>query len=145
MAEAKAKKKFQEVSLRWGNNVSIDQVFSIFKNSEKYTLERQQKLLQQLFKSHAVDFAKIAAQFENDVKKNKKTPYEAFIIFMVNMSLMPQQISKPQIAVKPTSASDSKLSISLKSDSESPALSSSRIVSSYKQEVDVSEVNLENC
>lgn len=137
MAEVKAKKKLLEVSQRWTNRVSCDQVLAIYKNDSKYTFERQQNLLKQLFKAFILDFDKLAAQFEVDVKKNKKSVSDAFIIFLSNMSL------KPIIAQKPTSASDSKLlSTTAKTDFESPALSSTRVDNNYKPDVVVSEVKL---
>lgn len=138
MTEAKARKKLQEVSPRWGERASSEQLIGIFRNSEKYTLERQSNILRQFFKPFVPDFDNLSAQFDVDVKKNKKTPYEAFINFLCNMSLRP---SKPQIAVKPTSASDSRLLLPTKTDLESPVLSSTR-VENCKPDVVVSEVKL---
>jgi hypothetical protein len=138
MTEVKAKKKLQEVSQRWNQRITTDQILGIYKNSDKYTFERQTAILRQMFKSFILDFDKLAAQFEVDVKKNKKTAYDAFINFLCNLTLSP---AKPQIAVKPTSASDSKLlTTTTKSDFESPALSSTRVDHSYKPDVVVSEV-----
>lgn len=142
MAEAKAKKKLQESLQRWSPKVSTDQVILIFKNSEKYTLDRQQKILVQLFSANITEFSKLSAQFEVDVKKNKKSPYEAFLAFVLNMTANPVNL-KPQIATKPNSASDSKLLSSTKSDFESPALSSTRLDANFKPEVVVSEVKVE--
>lgn len=141
MAEVKAKKKLQEVSQRWNNRITTEQVLAIFKSTDKYTFERQTSLLKQLFKNFVSDFDKQMSQFEVDVKKNKKTVYDAFLNFLNNMSLSPV---KPQIAVKPTSGSDSKLlTASTKTDFESPALSSTRVDNIYKPDVVVSEVKLE--
>ena len=139
MAEVKAKKKLQESLQRWNPKVSSDQVILIFKNSEKYTLDRQQKILVQLFSANVAEFQKLSSQFEVDVKKNKKTPYEAFLAFVLNMTANPVNL-KPQIATKPNSSSDSKLLTSTKSDFESPALSSTRLDANFKPDVIVSEV-----
>lgn len=141
MAEAKAKRKLQEVSSKWTQKITSDQVFGIYKNTEKYTIERQLSLLKQLFKMHVVDFDRHHSQFEADVKKNKKTSYEAFINFLNNVSLPQPSLLKPQIAVKPAT-SDSKASI--KSEFESPVLCSTRVESNFKPDVVVSEVKHEN-
>lgn len=137
MAEAKAKRKLQEIAQKWNQKITTEQVFGIYKNSEKYTIERQLSLLKQLFKPHIIDFDKHQSQFEADIKKNKKTSNEAFIIFLNNIVIPQVGLLKPQIAVKPAT-SDSKSSI--KSDFESPVLCSTRVESNYKPDVVVSEV-----
>lgn len=88
-----------------------------------------------MFKPFVSDFEKHQAQFEVDVKKNKKKSMEAFVTFLHNMSVVPLS-QKPQISAKPTN--DSKASA--KSDFESPALCSTRVETSYKPDVVVSEV-----
>src|SRR5690349_24529701 len=103
MAEAKAKKKLQEVSQRWNQKITTEQVLGIYRNSEKYTLDRQLSLLKQMFKNSVVEFDKHSSQFESDVKKNKKTTHEAFINFLNNITIIPLS-QKPQIATKPTTS-----------------------------------------
>lgn len=139
MAEAKAKRKLQELSQRWyQKNITVDQILGIYKNSDKYTVERQSSLLKQMFKPHISDFDKHLVQWEADVKKNKRTPYDAFIVFVNNMTMT----TKPQIPQKPSLDTKS----SSKSEFESPVLSSTRVESSYKPEVVVSEVKFDsNC
>lgn len=132
MAEIRARKKLLEVSLRWQKPISSDSFLKIFKNPEnKYSYERQFNLLRQMFRPHVVEFQKHEAQFDEDVKKNNKSPYEAFINFLVNITIIPLPV-KPQIPAKPQ-ISDSKMSS--KSDFESPALCSTRVDNNYKQEV----------
>ena len=138
MAEAKAKRKLQEVSLRWNPKITSDQIFGIYKNSEKYSFERHFSLLKQMFMPFVSDFDKHQAQFEADVKKNKKTSLEAFITFLNNASIIPAS-QKPLIPAKP-STTDSKTSS--KPDFESPALCSTRVETNYKPDVVVSEVRL---
>lgn len=139
MAEITAKKRLQEVSQRWNQKISIDQVLGIYKNSEKYTLERQMSLLKQMFKNYVQEFSKHEAQFEADVKKNKKTTYEAFISFLNNILVVPAS-QKPQIAAKPRTSSTA---LSSKADDfESPALSSTRVDNNnVPSEIIVSEVS----
>lgn len=140
MAEAKAKKKLHEVSLRWGKaNVTPDMVFSIYKNPEKYTTERQISLLKQMFRNHILDYDRFESQFETDVRKNKKSSYDAFVIFLNNITLQPklQNAAKPPTSTKSVSL-DSKLNT--KSEIESPALSSTRLDHNNLPEVVVSEV-----
>lgn len=123
MAEISAKKRLQEVSQLWNPKITLEKVLGIYKNSEKYTLERQLSFLTQLFQKSVKEFDKHQAQFETDVKKNKKTPYEAFIIFLNNIAIIaaPQ---KPQIAAKPKTSSPAEFKVSIKSEEfESPALS----------------------
>lgn len=121
--------------MKWNQKITPEQVFGIYKNSEKYTFDRQMSLLKQMFKPFVNDFDKHSSQFEMDVKKNKKTSLEAFVTFLNNISIAPPS-QKPQIPLKP-STSDSKIS---KSDFESPALSSTRVEPNYKADVVVSEV-----
>lgn len=134
MSEEKAKKRLLAVSQRWNLKITIEQVLGIYKNSEKYTLERQLSLLKQLFKNFVSEFDKHQAQFETDVKKNKKTAYEAFIYFLNTVSILPAT-QKPQIAAKPTNPSSSK------SEFESPVLSSTRLDNNGKSDIIVSEVS----
>lgn len=141
MAEAKAKRKLQEVSQKWNQRITSDQVFGIYKNSEKYTIERQSSLLKQMFKPYVADFDRHQSQFEADVKKHKKTSFEAFIIFLNNIIVPQTAIQKPQIAVKPAT-SDSKSST--KTEFESPVLCSTRVESNFKSDVVVSEVKHED-
>lgn len=137
VAEAKARKKMQDVLLRWDKRFSVDQVFSIFRNTEKYTNEKKIGLLKQLFSPHSIDFEKHLAQFETNVLKNKKSAYDSFIIFLNSIQLTPLP-QKPQIPVK--SASESKMSS--KSDFiESPTLSSTRVDHVQKTDIVVSEVS----
>lgn len=136
MAEAKAKRKLLELSQKWNQKISVDQVFAIYKNSEKYTFERQVNLLIQMIKPYCSDFDKHLAQFEADVKKNKKTPYEALIVFLNNATIRSTSV-KPQIPVKPIVDSSK---MSSRSDFESPVLSSTRVEGSAKPDVVVSEV-----
>lgn len=139
MAEAKARKKLQDVSQRWNQRISLDQVFSIFKNTEKYTNERKISLLKQMFMSHSIDFEKHLTQFETNVLKYKRSAFDSFIIFLncIQLTPLPQ---KPQLPVK--SASESKMSS--KSDFiESPTLSSTRVDHAQKTDIVVSEVS--NC
>lgn len=137
MAEAKAKRKLQELSQKWNQKISVDQVFAVYKNSEKYTFERQVNLLKQMMKPYCSDFDKHCQQFEVDVRKNKKTSHEAFIVFLNNATIGMPSV-KPQIPLKPIV--DSKMS--LKSSIESPVLCSTRVESTLKSEVVVSEVSL---
>jgi NAD-dependent SIR2 family protein deacetylase len=140
MAELKAKRKLQEVSLRWSKSYTPDTIIGTFKNNEKYTHERLLSILKSLFKPHIADFDKHHAQFEADIKKNKKTTYEAFIIFLTNATVLPA-VQKPQIADKPQTLKINP-SLSVRSDFESPTLSSTRVDNgSNKAEVVVSEVN----
>lgn len=141
MAEAKAKRKLQEVSQKWNQRITSDQVFGIYKNSEKYTIERQSSLLKQMFKPYVADFDRHHSQFEADVRKNKKTSFEAFIIFLNNIIVPQSAIQKPQIAVKPAT-SDSKSNT--KTEFESPVLCSTRVESNFKPDVVVSEVRHED-
>lgn len=139
MAEAKLNKKMNEVSKRWNQKITPEQVFGIYKNSEKYSFERQVSFLKQFFKPFVTDFDRHQAQFEVDVKKNKKTSYEAFIVFLYNINIIPPS-EKPQIAPK-SSISDSKASSN--NDFDSPALCSTRVDTVYKPDL-VSEVMIIN-
>lgn len=121
MAEAKAKRKLQDMLAKWNQKFTAEQVIGIFA-SEKYSFEKQKSLLVKLFKPYVADYDKHHALFEANVERNKKTALEAFIIFLNSVMIAPQ---KPQIATKPARVSDSKLSV--KSDFESPALSSTRL------------------
>lgn len=143
MEEIKAKKRLSEVSQRWNQKISTDQVLGIYKNSEKYTVERQMSLLKQMFKNFVLEFDKHQAQFETDVKKNKKTSYEAFVNFLNNITLIPAS-QKPQIATKPSTSTinNSTEKLSSKSDFESPALSSTRVDNNGKAEIIVSEASV---
>lgn len=141
MAEAKARKKCQEVSEKWNSKLTVDQIFGCFKNTEKYTLERQTSLLRQMFKPYIMEFDKHQAQFEADVKRNKKTPIEAFVNFLNNGTIVSKP-QKPQISIKPQASISSESRLSSKSDYDSPALSSTRVDSNYKNDVVVSEVNI---
>lgn len=133
MAEAKAKKKLQDMLLKWNQKFTAEQVIGIYANNEKYTYEKQKNFLAKLFKPYVADFDKQQALFEANVEKNKKNSLDSFIIFMNSATFASQ---KPQIATKPTRISDSKLSA--KSEFESPALSSTRLGT---PDVVVSEVN----
>lgn len=151
MAEMKAKRKLQEVSLKWKTQISTDNVMGIFKNTEKYTYERQCGLLKQMFKPYVNEFDKHQAQFDEDVKKNHKSPYEAFINLLLNITIV-QNPTKPLIPLKPQTTSDSKLSSKSsgskssgsKIDFESPALCSTRVDNTERSEIVVSEVSLYN-
>lgn len=134
MAELKAKRKLQEMLQKWNQKFTAEQVIGIFANNEKYSYERQKHLLGKVFKPYVVDFDKQQALFEANVEKNKKNALDSFIIFMNGATFASQ---KPQIATKPTRVSDSKLSV--KTDFESPALSSTRL---DNPDVVVSEVNI---
>lgn len=134
MAELKAKRKLQDMLQKWNQKFTAEQVIGIFANNEKYTYDKQKQLLVKLFKPYVVDFDKHQAAFEANVEKNKKNALDAFVIFMNSASFVSQ---KPQIATKPTRVSDSKLSV--KTDFESPALSSTRL---DNPDVVVSEVNI---
>jgi hypothetical protein len=94
----------------------------------------------QIFAKHVVDYPKHSAQFEMDVKKNKKTVFAAFCDFLNNAPLQAQE-QKPKIATKPKTASDSRLMVTSKSDFESPALSSTRVEGNVVVPVVVSEVS----
>lgn len=134
-SEARAKRKLQEVSQRWSQKITIDQVLGIYRNSEKYTLERQMSLMKQMFRPHTSDFDRHYLQFEEDVKKNNKTTIDAFISFVNNVNLISGS-QKPQIPTKPST--DSKASS--KSDFESPALCSTRVEPHSNANVVFSEV-----
>lgn len=136
-ADAKAKRKVQELSQKWSQKISTDQVFGIYRNSEKYTVERQMSLLKQMFRPYSTDFEKNYLQFEEDVRKNNKTPIDAFVIFVNNITIVSGS-QKPQIPVKPST--DSK--ISTKSEFESPALCSTRVDTNSNETVVISEVNI---
>lgn len=135
MAEAKAKKKLQEVTSKWNQKFTSDQILGLFRNSEKYTFEHQTSILKQMFKPYVNDFDKHYNQFEADVKKNKKSSYDAFLTFLNNISIATATV-KPQIQPKPQI--DSKISTK---SFESPVLSSTRVENNYKPEVVVSEVS----
>lgn len=139
MAEIRAKRKLEEISLKMGNKVSADQLISVFKNQQnKYTLDKLLDFLKKHIKIHILDGDKLISQFEVNIKKNGKTSYESFVILMNAATVVQstQHSMKPPIAVKPNL--DSKLSI--KSDFESPALSSTRLEHNAP-EIVVSEVS----
>jgi hypothetical protein len=48
MAETKARKKFSDLSQRVRMNYTDEQIFSIFKQSEKYTFERHLAILEKV-------------------------------------------------------------------------------------------------
>lgn len=140
MAEIRAKRKLEEIATKMGNKISAEQLFHIFKNNHsKYSHDKLIEFLRNYIKIHILDGDKLITQYETNVKKHSKTSHEAFIILMNNATVI-QQASKPPIAVKPTMPTlDAKLSI--KSDFESPALSSTRLENVPTPEIVVSEVN----
>lgn len=132
MAEIRAKKKLEELSTRWNGRISADQLLNVFKSSQqKYTVEKLASIAKQYVANHCTDGAKLVTQFETNVKKNQKTPYEAIIIMLNGATIsLPhsnsQQPIKPQIPVKPSTLQcDSK--ITKTTDFESPALCSTRL------------------
>lgn len=140
MAEVRAKRKLEEIAAKMGNKISADQLFYIFKNNQnKYSHDKLVEFLRNYVKIHILDGDKLILQYETNVKKHSKTSHEAFIIMMNNAVIL-QNSSKPPIAVKPTL--DAKLSI--KSDFESPALSSTRLENNPTPEIVVSEVKFWN-
>lgn len=131
MAEVRAKKKLDEISARLSNKLVAEQVFSIFKNQQKYSNEKLFGFLHNNIASQILDGSKLLAQYDANVKKNQKTPYEALVIMLNNATVIQ---SKPPIAEKPNL---SKMSIA--STFESPALSSTRCEQN-PPEIVVSEV-----
>lgn len=122
MAEVRARKKLEEISLRFSNKIPADQIFNIFKNPQnKYSHEKLFNFLQNSIKPLIVDGDKLLAQYETNVKKNQKTSHEALII-MLNNATVAKQSPKPPIAEKPNLTK-----ISVRSDNfESPTMSSTR-------------------
>jgi hypothetical protein len=140
MSEAKAKKKLEEISVKWNGKVTADQILKVFKNVDnKYNNEKLSGIAKQYIRVHLADGEKLFMQYEMNVKKNQKTPYEALILMLNNAS---SQIQKPQVPVKPTNLNlhlDSKISV--RSDFESPALSSTRVDNNnHTPDIVVSEV-----
>lgn len=153
MSEAKAKKKLEEVALRWNGRASVDQILHVFKNSQnRYSNEKLLDIAKQYLRNHLVDGDKLLTQFETNIKKNQKTPYEAFVIMLNNGTVITssnsnlqqqqksQQIHKPQIPVKPSNL-QIESTLSNKTDFDSPALCSTRLENNA-QEIVVSEVSI---
>lgn len=139
MAEIKAKKKLEEISMRMGNKVSADQLLNIFKNQNKYSNEKLIDFLKNYIKIHILDGDKLIAQFENNIKKNGKSPFESFLV-LINCATIVSLPNKPPIAAKPIL--ESRMSVKSTSDVfESPVLSSTRLENNNIQpEIVVSEV-----
>ncbi|CRK86952.1 CLUMA_CG000769, isoform A [Clunio marinus] len=133
MADVKAKKKLQEFVQKTNQKFSSDQIMGVYKNSEKYSFEKQSSILKQLFKPYTPDFDKYQSQFENDIKKSKKTSYDAFVSFLNNITL---NNTKPQIPAKPSLSIEE--TVRAKNDFESPVLCSTRVEGSQKQQETVS-------
>ena len=154
MSEIKARKKLEEIAVRWNGKVSAEQIATVFKNANnKYTTEKLISIAKQYFRQQIVDGDKLITQLEVNIKKNQKTPYEALIIMLNNASvcqspnlhqiLTPtQQIQKPTIPLKPSNLQvESKISV--KSDFNSPAICSTRLdIYTSTPDIVVSEVNL---
>jgi hypothetical protein len=134
MEETKAKKKLNEIVPRWklSKQISADGFCKTFKNTDKYTLDKQVSYLNTLIKPFVSNYDDIRKQFELDVTKNKKTPYDALIISLNNAIILPEQSTKPKIAAKPTSKA---------SDFESPTLSSTRVEKTFNRRSDLTEVS----
>lgn len=59
MAEAKAKKKLEEVCAKLGNKITADQFIYLFKNTQnKYSHEKLSGFLKTYIKSHILDGGK---------------------------------------------------------------------------------------
>lgn len=134
MAEIRAKKKLEEVFSKGATSkITVEQVLQIFKNEQnKYTAVKLSGFANSYIKPNILDGDKLFAQYDINIKKHQKTPYEALIIMMNNATVIQQ--GKPPIAEKPNL---SKLSV--RSDFESPALSSTRYETNTP-EIVVSEV-----
>lgn len=132
MEEVKAKKKLNEIAPRWNLQKAFtpDAVLKIYKNSDKYSLERQASILSSLVKPCVSNFDDIKKQFELDVVKNKKTPYDAFIRCLNNAVVLPEASQKPKIAAKPARSGDF----------DSPTLSSTRVDKNHRKS-DLTEVS----
>ena len=150
MSEAKARKKLEEIAVRWNGKVSADQILHAFKNlNSKYSNEKLIGIAKQHLRNHIVDGDKLITQLEVNVKKNQKTPHEALILMLNNATLTqspniqqqqsPQQILKPTIQPKPSNL-QVEPKLSAKNDFESPALCSTRLENNIP-EIDVSEVS----
>lgn len=145
MSETKAKKVVQELIQRWyTGKVSEERLWDMFKNGEKVAAERRVDVLNKFFKSHVADYDIHLAQYENNIRK-KKTPLNAFIIFLNSVTLVSSvatagasktQLAPSKLSITGQTTFDSKMS--LKNEFESPALSSTRV---EPNEVVVSEVN----
>ncbi|XP_070491244.1 gamma-tubulin complex component 2 homolog isoform X2 [Chironomus tepperi] len=147
MSELKAKKKLDEIAVRWNGKVSPEQILLVFKNSNnKYSTEKLITIAKQYFKNQMLDSDKLLTQFEVNVKRNQKTPYEALIIMLNNASISqsPTLISssqqqKPTIPLKPSNL-QVETKISAKNDFESPALCSTRVDNNNSPDIVVSEI-----
>ena len=89
MSEIKARKKLEEIAVRWNGKVSAEQIATVFKNANnKYTTEKLISIAKQYFRQQIVDGDKLITQLEVNIKKNQKTPYEALIIMLNNKYLI---------------------------------------------------------
>lgn len=153
MSELKARKKLEEIAVKWNGKVSADQIIHIFKNSNnKYPNEKLLGIAKQYIKNQISDGDKLITQFEVNIKRNQKTPYEALVIMLNNATVcqsptlhqslqQQQQIQKPTIPLKPSNLQvESKISV--KNDFESPALCSTRVDANNTPDIVVSEVSL---
>lgn len=151
MSETKARKKLEEISVKWNGKTNADHLLKAFKNIDnKYTNDRLTAIVKQYIKIHLVDGDRLFLQYETNVKKNQKTPYDALILMLNNATFTsvqqpPPQQQKPQIPAKPALLNVERQISSNVREFESPALSSTRVdVNSNNQtpEVVVSEVIL---
>jgi hypothetical protein len=139
MAELKAKKRLDEITAKLGGKLTSDQLIAVFKNtSNKYSNEKLFGIVKQYIKIHLIEGDKLYYQFEINVKKNQKSPYDALLIMLNNATVISQ---KPTIAAKPINLQPTESKLSVKSDFESPALSSTRV---DQPQIVVSEVS-NNC
>lgn len=123
MEDIKARKKLSELALRWNHkSYTPDNVLKIYKNSEKYAIERQMSIMSGLIKPHVSNYDEVKKQYDLDITKNKKTPFDAFVKCVNSAQIATE---KPKIAVKPT-----------KGDFiESPTLSSTRVEKQRRSEI----------
>lgn len=132
MADIRLKRKLDDVATKLGNpNISGDQLFVVFKNSQKkYTNEKLVQIAKQYVKPCLLDSDKLFQQFEVTVKKQTSSPIDALAQMLNSATIVSNtkiQSQKPQVPTKPSNLNiESKLSI--KSDFiESPALCSTRV------------------